>query len=251
MIEDPEGTVLALFLAFCRIGGCFMVLPGFSSFRVPLQIRLFVAVAVSMALLPTLWDTIYPNVKGGGGGYIILVGAEMLIGVTLGLVARYIVVSLQYAGTAISMAIGFNSSPGAGVIENEPEGPLTLMLTFTALFILFLTDFHHMIIASLVRSYGFMPMSTGFEPRLALMTLTDTLAGSFMLALRLASPFLAYGLIFNLSIGMVNKLAPQIPVYFISIPFILTGGLILFYFGSNTFFSLFVDGFAALFMDLI
>ena len=251
MIEDPQGTVLALFLAFCRIGGCFMVLPGFSSFRIPVQIRLFVAVAVSMALLPTLWDTIYPNVKGGGGVYILLVGAELLIGVTLGLVARYIVVSLQYAGTAMSMAIGFNSSPGGSIIENDPEGQLTSLITFTALFILFLTDFHHMIIAALVRSYGFMPMSTGFEPRLALMTLTDTLGAAFMLVLRLASPFLVYGLIFNLSIGMVNKLAPQIPVYFISIPFILTGGLILFYFGSNTFFSLFTDGFAALFGDMI
>jgi flagellar biosynthetic protein FliR len=251
VIEDPQGTVLALFLAFCRIGGCFMVLPGFSSFRVPLQIRLFLAVAVSMALLPTLWDTIYPNVKGGGGSYVLLVGAELLIGVTLGLVARFIVVSLQYAGTAMSMAIGFNSSPGGGIIENEPEGQLTALITFSALFLLFLTDFHHMIIASLVRSYGFMPMATGFEPRLALMTLTDTLANSFMLVLRLASPFLVYGLIFNLSIGMVNKLAPQIPVYFISIPFILAGGLILFYFGSQTFFSLFIDGFADLFTGLI
>ncbi|MBC7313198.1 MAG: flagellar biosynthetic protein FliR, partial [Rhizobium sp.] len=30
MITDPEGTVLAMFVAFCRIGACFMVLPGFS-----------------------------------------------------------------------------------------------------------------------------------------------------------------------------------------------------------------------------
>jgi len=251
VIEDPQGTVLALFLAFCRVGGCFMVLPGFSSFRVPLQIRLFVAVAVSMALLPILWDNIYPNVKGGGVEYILVVGAELLIGVTLGLVARYIVLAIQFAATAISMAIGFNSSPGGGVIENEAEGPLTSLITFTTLFLLFLTDFHHMVIASLVRSYGFMPMSTGFEPRMALMTLADTLGGAFMLVLRLASPFLVYGLIFNLSIGMVNKLAPQIPVYFISIPFILTGGLILFYFGSNTFFTLFIDGFETLFMGLI
>ena len=251
MIEDPEGTVLALFVAFCRIGGCFMVLPGFSSFRVPAQIRLFVAVGISIALLPLLWDTIYPMVRSSGRVYILLVGAEMLVGVTLGLIARFIVLALQYSGTAISMAIGFNSSPGGGVIENEAEGQLTSLISFTALFLLFLTDFHHMVIGSLVRSYSFMPMSTGFEPRLALMTLTDTLSGAFMLVLRLASPFLVYGLIFNLSIGMVNKLAPQIPVYFISIPFILTGGLILLYFGSHTMFSLFIDGFEALFNGVL
>ena len=251
MIEDPQGTVLALFLAFCRIGGCFMVLPGFSSFRVPVQIRLFLAVAVSMALLPILWDTIYPKVQGGTVDYFLYVGGELLVGVTLGLVARFIVVSLQYGATAMSMAIGFNSSPGGGIIENEPEGQLTALITFTALFLLFLTDFHHMIIGALVRSYAFMPMDTSYEPRLALMTLTDTLASAFMLVLRLASPFLVYGLIFNLSIGMVNKLAPQIPVYFISIPFILAGGLILLYFGSHTFFSLFTDGFDTLFTGLI
>ncbi|OCW56173.1 flagellar biosynthetic protein FliR [Hoeflea olei] len=250
MIEDPEGTVLALFAAFCRIGACIMVLPGFSSFRVPVMIRLFIAVAVSMALLPVMWDAVYPRVQGGGASYLLLVGIEMLIGVTMGLIARYIVMALQFAGTGISMAIGFNASPGSGIIEMEPEGHITAVITFTALFVLFLTDFHHMVIAALVRSYDFMPMGSGFDPQMALTTLADTLAGAFMLALRLASPFLVYGLIFNLSIGMVNKLSPQIPVYFISIPFILFGGLVLFYFGSRSFFTLFVAGFEPLYLGL-
>ena len=34
MITDPQGTVLALFAAFCRVGARFMLLPGFSSARV-------------------------------------------------------------------------------------------------------------------------------------------------------------------------------------------------------------------------
>ncbi|KGF69151.1 flagellar biosynthesis protein FliR [Hoeflea sp. BAL378] len=250
MIADPEGTVLALFAAFCRIGACIMVLPGFSSFRVPVQIRLFIAVAVSMALLPVMWDSIYPRVQGGGSNYLLLVGVEMLIGVTMGLIARYIVLAMQFAGTGISMAIGFNAAPGGGLLEAEPEGHITAFISFTVLFVLFLSDFHHMVIAALVRSYSFMPVGADFDPRMALMTLTDTLAGAFMLALRLASPFLVYGLIFNLSIGMVNKLSPQIPVYFISIPFILFGGLILLYFGSQSFFTLFVNGFEPLYLGL-
>ena len=65
--------------------------------------------------------------------------------------------------------------------------------------------------------------------------------------LRLASPFIVYGLIFNLAIGMVNKLAPQIPIYFISIPFILAGGLLLVYFGIANYLTLFLDGFIQIF----
>lgn len=247
MIEDPQGSVLAVFLAFCRIGGCIMVLPGFSSFRVPLQVRLFVALALSMALVPLLWQTIYPKVQNPGPEYLYLVGSELMIGVTFGMIARFIVLGLQFAGTSIQMVIGFNTSGGMSVTESEQEGQLTSLITFTGLLILFLTDFHHMVIRALVGSYEFMPMGNGFAPRMALVTLTDTLSATFMVMLRLASPFLIYGLVFNLAIGFVNKLAPQIPVYFIAIPFILFGGMVLFYFGSIEFFSLFISAFSTLF----
>ncbi len=247
MIEDPQGSVLAVFLAFCRIGGCIMVLPGFSSFRVPVQIRLFLALAVSLALTPLLWEMIYPRVQNPGSEYLYLVGSEMLIGITFGMIARFIVLGLQFAGTSIQMVIGFNTSGGMSVTESEQEGQMTSLITFTGLLLLFLTDFHHLVIRAIVGSYEFMPMGEGFAPRMALVTLTDTLSSTFLVMLRLASPFIVYGLVFNLAIGFVNKLAPQIPVYFISIPFILTGGMVLFYFGSIEFFSLFTSAFTDLF----
>lgn len=248
MIEDPQGTILVAFAIFCRIGGCLMVLPGFSSFRVPPQVRLFMAVALSLSLIPILWDQLYPNIKGTQTEYLYLVGTELLIGVVLGMIARFIVLGLQFAGTTISMAIGFNTSPVNGIFESEPEGQVTAVITTTGLLLLFMTDFHHMIITALVRSYNFMPMGAGFEARMALVTLTDTLSSTFYVMLRLSSPFLMFGFIFNLSIGMVNKLAPQIPVYFISTPFLLAGGMILFYLAVNDFFREFVAAFQPLFL---
>ncbi len=62
MNELAQTVVIAAFLAFCRIGGCFMIMPGLSSIRLPLQIRLFVALAASGALLVALWDQIAPFV---------------------------------------------------------------------------------------------------------------------------------------------------------------------------------------------
>jgi hypothetical protein len=46
-----QSVVIAAFLAFCRIGACFMLMPGLSSARVPVQVRLFVAVAATGGLL--------------------------------------------------------------------------------------------------------------------------------------------------------------------------------------------------------
>jgi flagellar biosynthetic protein FliR len=36
-----------------------------------------------------------------------------------------------------------------------------------------------------------------------------------------------YAVIVNLAVGLANKLTPAIPVYFISIPFVMLGGLFL------------------------
>ena len=85
-----------------------------------------------------------------------------------------------------------------------------------------------------------------FNPQAALVDVTDTLSESFFVVLRLGSPFIAYALLVNLTIGFVNKLTPQIPVYFISLPFVIAGGLIIFYFAIGTMLSLFADGFVAI-----
>ncbi|WP_426288994.1 flagellar biosynthetic protein FliR [Ensifer adhaerens] len=244
MITDPEGTVLALFAAFCRIGGCIMIMPGFSSARVPMQVRLFIAVAVSMAILPVMWTDIYPQVTGKGHSYIYLIAAETAVGAVMGLVARYYVLGLQFTGTAITMLMGFASPPSSDVIEDTPENQVTSLISFAGLMVLFMLDFHHVMIEAIVQSYRAMPIGTPFDPQGVLITLTDSVAQIFMIMLRLASPFIIYGLLFNVAIGMVNKLAPQIPIYFISQPYLIMGGLFLLYLGIAAMLRLFGDGFA-------
>jgi len=76
MITDPQGTILALFLIFCRMGGCVLAMPGFSSARVPEILRVFVAAGLSLAVLPLLWDTVYPAVSGTSASYIGLISAN-------------------------------------------------------------------------------------------------------------------------------------------------------------------------------
>lgn len=240
----PLDTIIfAAFLAFCRIGACFMLMPGLSSMRVPMQVRLAVAIAVTWALLVHLWGSIIPVAEHTPEAMIKLVAAELMIGGMIGLVTRFYVLALQFAGTAMSMAMGFNAMAGSVIEESDPQASLTAFITLCVLMLLFIFDFHHEVIRALVTSYEVVPVAGLFEPQSALIDLVDTLAASFYVALRLSSPFIAYGILANLAIGFVNKLVPQIPVYFVSLPFVITGGLILFYFGIGVFLSLSIDGF--------
>lgn len=241
--ESIQTVVFAAFLAFCRIGACFMLMPGLSSMRVPIQVRLFVAIAVTWALLVHLWSEIVPNVDTSATGVVVLIVSEVLIGATIGIVARFYVLALQYTGAAIAASAGFNAMAGTVIEESEPQAALTAFITLCALMLLFIFDFHHYVIRALVSSYEVIPLAGLFNSQSALVDLVDTLSESFFIALRLASPFIAYAILINLAIGFINKLAPQIPLYFISLPFIIGGGLVLLYFGIGVLLSLFADGF--------
>jgi flagellar biosynthesis protein FliR len=247
MILDPQGTILALFLAFCRMGGCVMTLPGFGSARVPPQIRLFVALGLAMAVLPVLWDVIYPKASSPTGTYVGLILTETLIGVMYGLIARLYTLGLQFAGTVLTMSIGFSAPGGHDILEDSQENQLTNLLTLCGLLLLFMMDFHHMVFRALVESYDATPVGAIIDPQKMLITLTDTLRASTMIMLRLASPFLIYGLMFNVAIGLINKLSPQIPVYFISTPFLVAGGLFLLYLSIASFIHQYADGFGRIY----
>ncbi|HEU4985902.1 MAG TPA: flagellar biosynthetic protein FliR [Rhizobiaceae bacterium] len=237
-------AILAAFLAFCRIGGCFLFMPGIASVRVPVQVRLFVAVAASLALLAHMWDVIAPHVSRSPDGLFLLIVSELLTGALIGLVARFYLLALQFIGTATAMMIGFGNPGGTAIEEEEPQPTLGVIISLSALMLLFLLDFHHEIVRALIASYRVAPIEGLFDAQSALIDLTDTISQSFFLVLRLGSPFIAYAILVNLATGFINKLTPQIPIYFISMPFVIVGGLILIYFGIGSMLSLFADGFA-------
>lgn len=249
MNAQAEGLVLTAFLAFCRVGACFLLMPGLSSVRVPVQVRLFVAVAATAALLIPTWDQIAPYAVRDPALLGPRIASELTIGGLIGLLTRLYVLALSFIASAIGMMIGFNGIGGMAIEEAEVQGPLASLITFTALMLLFVFNFHHEVVKALVESYRVAPVAVMFDVRVALVNVTDTLGEAFMVMVRLGSPFIAYGLLVNLTIGFVNKLTPQIPVYFISLPFVVAGGLILLYFALPMFLSLVIDGFLPVTLD--
>lgn len=241
-----QTVILAAFLAFCRIGACFMIMPGLSSVRVPLQVRLFLAIAITVGLLTFLWDRIYPFVSPEPQILVPMILSELLVGGLIGAMTRLYMEALRFMGSAMAMLIGYGGAGGPAIEEPDPQAALAAIISFSALLLLFVFDFHHEIIRALVASYAVAPVNVFFNPQAALVDISDTVSDTFFLVIRLGSPFIAYAILVNFTIGFVNKLTPQIPVYFISLPFVIAGGLIMFYFAIGTLLSLFVDGYVDL-----
>ncbi|WP_298423426.1 flagellar biosynthetic protein FliR [Rhodoblastus sp.] len=234
--------IATVFVLFCRIGACLMLAPGFSSPRAPARVRLFIALVLTLALTPSLSSgaaVAFPNLGALTGAIL----SELGIGGVIGLLGRFYFLALETLMMAVSMNIGLSNALGAPIDETEPLPPIATLITTTATALIFVTDLHWELIRGLISSYRIMPIGFLLRPQAALHMLVGDLSSAFVVALRVASPFIVFAIAVNLAIGLINRLTPQIPVFFISGPFVVAGGLILFYFISGSMVSAFLSAF--------
>jgi flagellar biosynthetic protein FliR len=236
----PE-TILAVFAIFCRVGGCLIIAPGFSSAQVPPRIRLYVAIAASLALAPMLIDEVKASLGDGSAPALLKVlFSELATGLFIGLIARLLFMALQMITAAMTQAIGLSALPGT-VMEDQDQAPaLSTLFSVAATTLMFVTGLHQELMRGLVDSYASIPPGLGFAVRPALSDVADKAGAAFVAALRIGSPFIIYSVVVNFAIGVTNKLVPQIPVYFIATPFVMLGGLFLLLLTTHDFLSYFV-----------
>jgi flagellar biosynthetic protein FliR len=235
-----EGTIGVAFVIFCRVGACIMVIPGFSSSRVPIRIRLYVAIGISLALTAPLIEVVKPVVSGAtvtSLGSILL--TELAVGLLIGFMARLFFFAIETLATAAVMAMGLGNILSAAVDEAEPLPAMSSFILLTATTLIFVLDQHWEVIRGLISSYTEIPVANTPSPRVMLSEYMRVLEQAFLLATRISSPFLLFGLIVNLAFGFLNRMTPQIPVYFISGPLLIVMGTYWFYVISDDFFAAF------------
>ncbi len=221
-----------------------MLMPGFSSPRVPVQVRLFVALSLSLALSPLLVDAVRQGVTDLGLLALVRsIAAELLVGVSIGLFGRLFFMALETMAAAIAMSVGLSANLGTPVETEEPLPALASFVTLSATILLFATDLHWEVVRGLVASYDAIPVRDGFRAQASLVRLTDLASQAFVAALRIAGPFIVFALVLNLAFGLLNKLTPQVPVYFVSAPVVLLGGIGLLYFAVKPALQIFIQAF--------
>ena len=96
-----------------------------------------------------------------------------------------------------------------------------------ALIVCMAAGVHHLWIASIAQSYTLFPVG-GLPPAQDFAMLAVRVLGqATALGVSLAAPFLIYGAIFNLGLGLAARVAPAIQVFFITQPLNLVLGVAL------------------------
>ena len=217
----------AFMLVFARIGAMVMLLPGLGESNIPVRIKLSIALLLTLIILP-LHRQAYQVDIGSMASLLVLMMHEIVIGILLGATARVTLAALQVAGSVIAQQMGLGFVTSVDPTQGQQGVLIGNFLTMLGVTLLFATDSHHLVIAALNDSYKiFAPgesMASGDVASLA----TRAFSAAFRIGLQLSAPFLVFGLVFNIGLGVLARLMPQMQVYFVGVPFsILAGFLIL------------------------
>ena len=217
----------AFALVLARVGTLVMLMPGIGDRSIPARQRLSLALLLSLLFLPLVRPAL-PSLNGGMEPLMRMLLIELLIGFMIGTAARITLMAMQLAGTVIAqqMALSYSATvdPTAGV--QNPTVATFLVMTATAL--IFALDLHHLAIRGMHDSYAL--LAPGAAPPIgdAAQMITATFIGAFKAGVQISAPFLVFAIVFNLGLGVLSRLMPQLQIFFLAMPAtVILGTLIL------------------------
>lgn len=211
----------AFALVFVRLGAALMLLPTIGESAVPARTRLHLALAFTVVLTPLLADSL-PALPDNALELLALVLGEAAVGLFLGAGARIVMSALHVGG----MVFSFQSSLAAAQIFDPNQAAQTSVagnfLNLLAIVVIFVTDLHHLLLAGLVDSYALFPAGAPWPAADGANAVARLVADAFRIGVQIAAPVLVAGFLLYLGAGLLNRLMPQMMVFFVMLPIQIT-----------------------------
>jgi len=227
LAELLPAEIFAFLLVFSRLGAMFMLMPALGETAIPQRVRLVLALSVSF-IIYALVRPLLPAMPASPYELAILIIFEILTGVLIGASIRLLMSALHTAGTIIAMQTGLAMAQAFDPVQGAQSALMSTFLTLMAVVLIFVTNLHHMMIAAMYDSYSLFPVGGDIKMNDFAEIVVNTVANSFLLGVQIASPFIVYGLIFNVGLGILARLMPQLQVFFIAMPLNIAAGFMIF-----------------------
>ncbi len=223
-MTDWPTFLSAMMLALVRVSGMIAFAPFFSSTALPMRAKAVFAGAVAFLLAPVV--ATLPNAQASISFSSIL--GELSVGLVYGLSLALLNEMLLFAGQIAGLQFSFslvNLMDPASPIQTPLLGELFQLM---GTLVLITAGLDRILLASMVRSFHAVPLGTFALARPATLIIVRAAGGIFLAALELAAPVLAATMLVEISVALLGKLSPQLPVMMLTVPLkTLTGFVIL------------------------
>lgn len=213
------------FLVFVRIGAIMMSIPVISQRSIPITLKVGMAMAISIILLPILdleTPSYYFEIITFGIGVL----TEIMLGIMIGISVNLIFSGIQLAGQLVGYQMGFAI---ANVMDPQSGGQASILSMFfnlTAMLIFLVINAHHWFLSSLAESFSLVPLFE-FKVTGSLLEHMMRLASNmFIIAVKVAAPVMAALLLASICLGLVARTVPRMNIFLVGMPLKIGMGLI-------------------------
>lgn len=230
--------ILQLFMVSLRVGSIWMFFPILGQRNLPNTVKLAGALTLSMALYPLVkphlpaWDLAHlPNASG----LVFFISKELVVGLGMGLCARWIFTACVASAHWVGMQMGFSAG---SMVNPELEQNETAWAEFNqwiAIMLFLGIGGHWLLIKAVADSYS-------VDTQSIFHTLGDTSLASqfwvevgrrfFFWMLKLSGPMVVVVLLLQAALGVLSRFIPQINVWLVSLPITIGIGVLVFTFLS-------------------
>ena len=227
----------AALLVIFRIGGLMLCAPVFGSNIIPVRVRILLAFVLGIALYPALYSVGAVSPEGLSldlASLAPLVAMEILVGLTIGLLASLPLVAMQMGGLLMGqqMGLGFATlyNPALGD-EGDVVGQLFFFLALAGFLIV---SGHEAIVTAVLHSFGHVPLGAFVFDAGVLTMVTGLMLSAVEVALRVAAPVIAIIFLQSIAMGFVSRTVPQLNILSLGFPLrilvgfsVMVGGLVI------------------------
>lgn len=223
--QNPQAFLVLFGLSFARFIAFIMIVPFFGGSVVPAQVKVATATALVIITYPALLAELPPDgspLGFGAVGFVGLIAKEVFVGFTLGFVASLVFEAVQVAGRIADFQRGSTMGELFAPQLQERVSELGQFKVQLAIVIFLTTGAHRFFISALVRSFEFIPaikfpkIQAGWSPAAEFLTM---MTGSVIsIGVQIAVPIIITLLLTDLFFGLINRVAPQVNVFFLSLP---------------------------------
>ena len=224
--EFLQLNVFAFMMVFARIGTAFLILPGFSSLQISMRARLSLALAVSFLIMPLVIAQM-PPVPGAPMMVFALLAGEVVAGAILGTIPLILLASVHVAGPILSFISGMANALTFDPVVQSQSALVSGFLSTVGILLIFVTDLHHLFIQAMVDSYTLFQPGVAPDIGDAAQMIARHVAQTFLVGTQMSIPFIVLSFAYNVGLGIMTRISPQIPIFFVAMPLQLVLSIIV------------------------
>lgn len=208
-----ESVVKALFIG-ARISMLMVFATFFGSRTISPRIKAGLTLALTVLLYPLYSG---PSVGLGAAGWVQALLGEMTAGLIIGLTMNFVMEGAQFAGQVLGFQFGFSLETAIDPTTPADSPVLATFFNTLAILIFLHLNVHLWVLKELAASFDYLPLGSVRMTHAGVLQLFRASRSMMSVGIQMATPLLLVTLLVDVTLGFLNRSAPQMPVTFMAI----------------------------------